>query len=196
MKKSESKYFNTAKKMDIALIELLNKKDFEYITIKEICEYAKVNRSTFYLHYENMRDLLEESIEYANCQMMSYYQKGADSFMVQISDIKRENLVLTTREYLIPYLSFIKDNRMLFCATLRYPEIMGATKRYEWLRTNIVFPILGRFDIQPDRMEYMMQFYINGIIAIVQTWLKSGCSESLEKIAEIIEKCVCPEIKK
>lgn len=36
MNKSQSKYFNTAVKMDEALLSLLEKKDFEYITIKEI----------------------------------------------------------------------------------------------------------------------------------------------------------------
>ena len=40
MNKSESKYFNTAKKMDDALIALLETKPFEYITVKEICEKA------------------------------------------------------------------------------------------------------------------------------------------------------------
>ena len=64
MNKNESKYFNTAVKMDKALIELLEKKDFEYITIKEICEKAGVNRSTFYLHYENTVDLLREATQY------------------------------------------------------------------------------------------------------------------------------------
>lgn len=48
MNKSERKYFNTAKKMDIAFLELLEQKDFEYITVKEICKRAGVNRSTFY----------------------------------------------------------------------------------------------------------------------------------------------------
>ena len=61
MNKNESKYFNTAIKMDKALITLLEKKDFEYITIKEICDTAGVNRSTFYLHYENTFDLLQET---------------------------------------------------------------------------------------------------------------------------------------
>lgn len=50
MKKSESKYFNTALRMDQAFLELLEKKDLEYSTVKEICEAAGVNRSTFYLH--------------------------------------------------------------------------------------------------------------------------------------------------
>ena len=66
MNKSESKYYNTAVKMDEALLTLLEKKDFEYITVKEICEKADVNRSTFYLHYETVGDLLDECVEHTN----------------------------------------------------------------------------------------------------------------------------------
>lgn len=57
MNRSESRYFATAARMDEAFLTLLAKKDFEYITVKEICEVAEVNRSTFYLHYETMSDL-------------------------------------------------------------------------------------------------------------------------------------------
>ena len=64
MNRNESRYFQTAVKMDEALIALLEKKDFAYITIKEICETAGVNRSTFYLHYENTADLLSETTQY------------------------------------------------------------------------------------------------------------------------------------
>ena len=61
MNKSESKYFNTALSMDNALIALLEVKDLEYITVKEICETDGVNRSTFYLHYETLADLVNEA---------------------------------------------------------------------------------------------------------------------------------------
>lgn len=60
MNKNESKYFNTAIKMDQSFLELLEKKDFAYITVKEICHEADVNRSTFYLHYETLDDLLKK----------------------------------------------------------------------------------------------------------------------------------------
>lgn len=71
MTKSESKYFATAAKMDEAFLE---KKDFAYITVKEICAAAGVNRSTFYLHYETINDLLEESAGYINQQFVAYMQ--------------------------------------------------------------------------------------------------------------------------
>ena len=66
MNKSESKYFHTARRMDEALMELLDTKPFEFITVKEICARAGVNRSTFYLHYETVGDLLAETLETAN----------------------------------------------------------------------------------------------------------------------------------
>ena len=47
MNKSESRYFNTAKKMDKALISLLGEKSFEYITISEICKKAKLPATIF-----------------------------------------------------------------------------------------------------------------------------------------------------
>lgn len=50
--------------MDEAFLTLLDKKDFAYITVKEICEAAGVNRSTFYLHYETVSDLLTESVSF------------------------------------------------------------------------------------------------------------------------------------
>ena len=50
--------------MDEALILLLDKKEYTFITVKEIWEKAGVNRSTFYLHYETIDDLLSETIKY------------------------------------------------------------------------------------------------------------------------------------
>ena len=73
MKRSESKYFNTAVKMDTALISLLQKKSFEYISVREICETAGVNRSTFYLHYETIGDLLNETVRYLLDDFLSYF---------------------------------------------------------------------------------------------------------------------------
>lgn len=76
MNKSQSKYYNTARLMNEALIILLEKKDYEFITVKEICEKAGVNRSTFYLHYETMNDLLQETIEYTMSRMYGRFHGG------------------------------------------------------------------------------------------------------------------------
>lgn len=108
MNKSESKYFNTAIKMDKAFLALLEEKDFEYITVKELCKRADVNRSTFYLHYENMTDLLVESIEYMYDDFLSYFKIKVANFLESIEKCPIEDLVLVSSKYLTPYLNYIK----------------------------------------------------------------------------------------
>ena len=44
---------------------MLEQKNYDLITVKEVCQKAGVNRSTFYLHYELMDDLLEETVSMA-----------------------------------------------------------------------------------------------------------------------------------
>lgn len=91
MKKTESKYFNTAIRFDKALLSLLEKKPFEYITIREICEKAEVNRSTFYLHYENTVDLLSETARYVWDNFSSYFSSDIISEAMDKITTKYEN---------------------------------------------------------------------------------------------------------
>ena len=84
MNKNESKYFNTAILFDEALIYLLEKKDIEYITVKEICNKAGVNRSTFYLHYESISDLIEETMNYINKKFVDYFNENSKDFIEKI----------------------------------------------------------------------------------------------------------------
>ena len=89
--------------MNDALIRLLETKDYEYITIKEICRIASVNRSTFYLHYENMNDLLEETIRSLNSSFNSHF-KSKENENTIISKDSLDDLLLINDENLIPYL--------------------------------------------------------------------------------------------
>ena len=93
MNKSESKYFNTATKMDLALISLLKKKPFEYITVSEICETAGVNRSTFYLHYETVGDLLDETARYLLNDFLSYFSTDTKSIALNLKNCELNDLI-------------------------------------------------------------------------------------------------------
>ena len=89
MNKAESKYFNTANLMDEALMRLLEHKDYEYITVKEVCKKAGVNRSTFYLHYEKMDDLLAESLERLNQTFLSYFEGQTPEIISKIDESRQ-----------------------------------------------------------------------------------------------------------
>lgn len=192
MNKSESKYFNTALRMDEALLALLEEKDLEYITVKEICRQAGVNRSTFYLHYETISDLVNEALEMINQRFLSYFPQQEEEVLGNMGSREREDLVLVTREYLLPYLRFIRDNKKVYRAAFRNPGSMQAHTRYGELKQRILGPILERFDIPASHRPYYMAYYVEGIIAIVKEWLRQDCADEEEMIADIIESCALP----
>lgn len=192
MNKSESKYFNTALRMDEALIALLEVKDLEYITVKEICEKAGVNRSTFYLHYETMNDLVSEAMENVNKRFLTYFTLNGEDFARKINSQKLDNLILITQDYLSPYLQFISENRKVYRASFRNPGDMQADARYKNLKQCIIEPILRKFDVPETRWQYYIAYYIEGTTAIIKEWLNQDCQDSVETIAAIIEECVRP----
>lgn len=53
-----------------ALISLILKKDYEAITIKDICDAANVGRSTFYAHYTSKDDLKRSGLEHLRRQLI------------------------------------------------------------------------------------------------------------------------------
>lgn len=190
MNKNESKYFNTAVKMDKALLELLEKKDFDYITIKEICALAEVNRSTFYLHYENTSDLLKETTQYITDSFLSYFsvEKQSISLKFEKSDLK--DLVFITPEYIFPYLTFIKENQRVFKTSIKQFGSMDFNGVYNKMFKYIFSPILERFDFPENSRPYVLKFYLTGITAIVMEWLENDCSEEMDNIIKIIIDCV------
>lgn len=186
---NESKYFSTAFLFDEALIYLLEKKELKYITVKEICDKAGVNGSTFYLHYESIEDLVNETMRYVDNKFMDYFIEN-DFTIDNIKESDKESLYLLQDKYLIPYLSFIKDNKIIFKASLSNPKGMNADLRYSGMQEKIFNPILDKLNIPDNEREYMLNFYIYGILAIIKTWVLNNCNDSIEDISKIISKCI------
>lgn len=190
MNKSKSKYYNTACLMDEAFILLLEEKDYEYITVKEVCDKAGVNRSTFYLHYESMVDLLEESIQFVLKNFYLHMQSTNGILDDSIRNLSLDDLYLIKPKYLIPYLQYIQENKRIFRILLQNIRVFKWDKTYDFMFQEIFSPILDRYE-QPENVKpYLVFFYIKGLMAIITLWLQNDCKESVEEIAEIIQKCV------
>ncbi len=189
MNKSESKYFNTAVKMDEAFLKLLSEKEFEFITVKEICKTAGVNRSTFYLHYETVGDLLDETLGYINAKFDGYF-KNASLDTTRISSLPLDELYLITPEYVTPWLNFIKENKRLFQTFLTRHETLGVVSAYKNIFEGIISPILTRFEVKEQNHEYIFLFYVEGIMGIVKKWIREGCRRPIEEVTDIITKCI------
>lgn len=176
--------------MDEAMISLLETRDFEYITVREICRKAEVNRSTFYLHYENTRELLDEAVAYLHEKFQSYFNIDSADFASSMSGRLQDDLYFITPEYLIPYLEFIRDHRRTYIAAVRNPSVFRAEDTYRRMFENIFSPILSRFSVPVRSREYIMAFYLNGIAAIVARWIENDCADEISEIIGVITACI------
>lgn len=176
--------------MEGALTELLTKKSFEYITVKEICEKAGVNRSTFYLHYETIADLLSDVIDHSNSRFLEMFSVKPQDIDGKIKNAPLSELIFIDSEYLKPYLTFVRENRMIYKAAYKNPACMRTEEKMQSTYKNILLPILSRFGVEEKKRSYMVSFYIKGCMAVVKDWVSGDCRESVEEIEEIIAQCV------
>lgn len=190
MNKYESKYFHTAVKFDEALLTLLEKKPFEYITVSELCKEAGVNRSTFYLHYENTADLLKETTQYVLERFNAYFTGAERSIADKFQDCDLQELVFINKRYLEPYLSFIRDHQRLFLAATSQPLTFQFDTAFARLFDRVFEPILDRFHYPDSGRKYAMLFYLHGITALVTQWVRDGCRKSIDEIVLILHQCI------
>ena len=101
MEQKESRRVRMTKMLlKTALLELMQEKEFSQITIKELCERADLNRTTFYLHYADQTAVLREIEQEA--------QEKAIDYMRNVSpDAKAVELIEA-------FLAYVRENKVLF----------------------------------------------------------------------------------
>ena len=159
-----------------SLVKLLQEKPISKISIKEICETADINRSTFYAHYADQYDLLrqlvDETLQDINTYLDSYnftvYEPGSYQIMKRIF------------EYIVENAELCKVLMGEYGDISLQKEIMMIVQRQgmkEWK---------GKKAVDEDMMEYLYIYGVNGSIGIVQKWLQSGLKQSAGEIADLV----------
>ena len=154
-----------------ALIELMEEKPFHKITIKEICERADLNRTTFYLHYTDQTQLLNEIITILEDDMTN---------CIPAPDDKGNGL-----ERLKQYLEYVRANAKIYRTLMRSDEDVGARTRIirDILRDiKDSLPVLGK----PLENRYIYRFIIDGSISMILNWIDSDFDISTEVLAKLI----------
>ena len=192
MNKNENKYFQTAKRMDDALVFLLNKKDFNFITVKEICNVAKVNRSTFYLHYDNTRDLLDEVL---NNLSKSFNEHFKNKTISNIDSLNLNDLLLFNDSMIVPYLEFIKENKNVYKTVKDNPSLFSVHS-YMNYSLDIIYKIMDRFNIDKKLKDYYLTFYINGLSSLIMNWCNNDFDLSIEELTALIKGLIKVSVKR
>lgn len=178
MDKAESKFANMARRMDAAMIELLEVKPFQAITVTDVCKTAGAHRSTFYSHYDNTLDLLNEV---RNQTLLDFY--------ASFEHLPREE-ALTDRKFLDTYLKFIEEHKRLFRVFLENINLFDGHGILTQMESDIQDISKTKSPHEEKLSRYKLLFTASGITSIVSFWLKSGCKESRDELADIILECI------
>lgn len=162
-----------------SFIELLKQKPIAKITVKEVCERADINRSTFYAHYEDLYHLLEQ-IEKEMIQEMVHYL----SLLSEQSTEKSMHIL----EKIMEYIAANKD----VCAALLSENSHSSfeQKVREVAHRFLSDTWLNVPNEQDTIIDYISAFVISGSIQIIKVWLKNDMDKSPKEIAYLINKLV------
>lgn len=157
--------------MRTALIELMQEKPFRQITIKDLCERADLNRTTFYLHYRDQEDVLEEI--------------GRDTVEKTMAYMENIRPAAETVEYIEAFLRYIRANavlfRTLFCDRDN-EALMASYMDTVRLRLRPRLPAYG----PPEQEPYILSFLMHGSIHVIITWIQQGFDRPEAELASLL----------
>ena len=159
--------------------EMICEMDYEQISIKELTERARINRKTFYLHYNSLDDLLREM-----------QNEMAKDFIERTRHLERpRDMDKITREFFL--VSEGKEDRLrerLMCSgSYHYisrritNEIMSETWGTDGKKTNT----------DPYVQNISMTFVSQSTIEIYKQWVADGKKVPLEDVIALTTTLIC-----
>lgn len=163
-------------------LEIMQKKPLNKITVKEICDKAQINRTTFYKHYLDVYDLNEK------------IEKGLFESYYGLFEVLETNGI---EQGIIEMLSRIKQNADT------YKLLFGANKNSFFNEKlaefiyNEITPLLCETPLFGKQVEnvWFYNFLVWGCGGFVHNWVTNGMQEPVEDVAAFMEKMIANNIK-
>lgn len=167
-----------------ALIGLIAERGFDPLTVKDISEKANINRGTFYLHYRDKFDLLEQTIDQIaeECKNIILEVNTLD-----LSDYKDLDEPIPV---MVSLFDFFQKNAALMRALLGLKGDMAFRNHLEkvlwtsFFEKELLTHIKRANFLIPS--EYFMAYLISAHLGVVQQWLENGCRETPREMAFIL----------
>ena len=157
-----------------ALMDLLSEKgSVTKISVRELCERADLNRSTFYAHYSEPKELLEE----VEAELL-------DATREHLQKIGAENDIGAHR-YLLSFLIYIKENDKPFRTLLidaGDPEF-----RSKFMQQSII-QFIENLDIAfpKEQEQYIYSYILNGSTGVIIQWMRSDYSIDENALVDLL----------
>ena len=169
-----------------AFISLLKEKEYEDITVQEICELAMVRRTTFYQHFEDKNSFLNW-----------FLQERQKDFDRQIPSCIPEN---DLREY---YIAIIRSALKYLLENQEMKKLLlGSSEQSQYLLdcylracTNDVVQrmeaVPGLKDkVAPFPLDLLAEYYIGSVVAVTRWWFENGTPFTGDQMAEFIRMAI------
>lgn len=158
-----------------ALIKAMQNTHISKISVKQLCEMADINRSTFYAHFQDQYGLLEYICNQAIDNIEKHIEKQN----------MNDNMPITFTS-LIRIFDYIKENSDLFKALLSNNCDVDFQRKI----VNVVIKY-SPYEVSDKRTkDYLAAFGLAGCVSILQMWLKDGMPESTTRMADLIMKAI------
>ena len=175
-KKEDRRVRRTKKLLTQALTQLLQEKQINEITVKELTDLADMNRGTFYLYYKDMFDMLEK------------IEDGMFEALDAIVSLhEHDDVSQQTKPILLDLFRFIQDNQEM-CRVLLSPhgDMNFLHRLNEVVREKCLkaWPNIRKEKGEAD-FDYHYSFVVFGCAGIIRAWVNRNCSEKKKKMAEM-----------
>lgn len=157
-----------------AIMDLLKEKgSVDKISVRELCNRAELNRSTFYAHYNEPKDLLSE-VE--NELLFSTEE--------HLKKIGEENDIGAHR-YILSFLKYIKDNDKQFRTLL--VDSAEPDFRSRFMQQSILqFVENLNITFSKETEQYIYSYILHGSTGIILQWIRSDYSADENMICELL----------
>lgn len=147
-----------------ALLKLLDKKSIDEITVSEITETASVARVTYYRHFNSKEELL-----YFKCHLIG------ERWYNGLTEEQKKDTVFLTVSFFELTASLKELLLTLFRANLYHIVLLAL---YNAMREEAA-------DASPEDAAYSTAFLSFGMFGILTEWIRSGCKQTPEELAEL-----------
>uniref|UniRef100_UPI003FEF294A TetR/AcrR family transcriptional regulator n=1 Tax=Eubacterium sp. TaxID=142586 RepID=UPI003FEF294A len=157
-----------------ALMALLKERgSVAKISVRELCDRAELNRSTFYAHYNEPNDLL-----------MEIETELLDATEEHLKKIGEENDA-GAHKYILSFLKYIKQNDKQFRTLLidsADPEF-----RSRFMQQSIIqFVENLRIELPKELEQYIFSYILNGSTGIIIQWIRSDYAVNENEIVNLL----------
>lgn len=179
-KKQDRRVRKSKDSLKNSLIELMQSKSVNNITVKELVIKADLNRSTFYNYYCDIPDMLKKLEEELYTEFLYTIERH-----IYKCD-KNIDISEGTHEFIEDMCNVIKDNYdFCKCIFSKNGDLNFLFELEEIIENHLRDQLKEKFDRKVDYLSYVYSFFKSGYIGILKTWMKGGCKESTKEIADL-----------